>query len=439
MGEAVQHRETVRLAKDGRRVHVSLSINPLRDAQGRITRVAGIARDISAQAQREQERESMRAQLRQAQKMEAVGTLAGGIAHDFNNILAAILGYTEMALDGLDPEDPARADLEQVLLAGERARDLVRQILTFSRRTDQAPRPLRLGPLLAEAVKLLRATLPSHLEMRLERATEDDLVQADPTQIHQVVLNLCTNAAQALGQRRGLIQIRLDEAVPAEAGLEPGQDSFLCLSVSDDGPGIPPDVQDRVFDPFFTTKGPGEGTGLGLAVAHGIVQAHGGRIALESQEGQGAVFKVFLPRCRSELNTSPEPESEPPRGSERILLVDDEAALVVLIGRMLERLGYRVSAHRSAARALEDPGTYDLLLTDLSMPGLTGLELARALRQRQPDLPVILCTGYGERLSAEDLAEAGVVRILGKPVLAADLGQAVRQTLDAAMAGRAGG
>ncbi|MFZ5585437.1 MAG: PAS domain-containing hybrid sensor histidine kinase/response regulator [Thermodesulfobacteriota bacterium] len=437
-GRVLRNLEGVRLTKDGREVHVSLNITPVRDAEGRVAGLAAIARDITQQKAQEAERESMRAQLRQAQKMEAVGTLAGGIAHDFNNILGAIMGYTEMAMQQVSPDGPLWSDLEQVLKAGERAKDLVGQILAFSRRAEQEPRALRLTPLVKEAHKLLQATLPGHVELSLAILTEDDLVLADPTQIHQVVMNLCTNAVQAMGPRRGRVELRLEQAAPDEADMaarpDLGSGPFLRLSVSDDGPGMEPQVLERVFDPFFTTKRPGEGTGLGLAVAHGIAQAHGGLLTARSQPGRGATFSLYLPRRAGAAEPAPPSEDGLPRGCERLLLVDDESALVDIAGRLLTSLGYAVSSRSNSTLALDDfraaPLAFDLLITDYNMPGMSGLELARRIQAVRPGLPVILCTGYGHQLEREELAPAGVREVLAKPVLARQLAQAVRRVLD---------
>jgi len=391
-----------------------------------------VARDITEQRR-------MEAQLRQSQKLEAVGTLAGGIAHDFNNILAAIMGYTELSLDQTPGGGPVANNLEQVITACKRARDLVSQILSFSRHSEHQLQPLMLEPLVREVLGLIRATTPSNIDITTD-LTEGGLVLADPVQIHQLLMNLCTNAAQAMENGGGSIKVSLNrmELAPGDPltgpTLPPGP--YVRLSVADTGPGIPPETGDRIFEPFFTTKEPGQGSGLGLSAVHGIVQSHQGAVSLEQEPGGGAVFRVLLPEADQALHRPvTEQAAAAPGGNERILFVDDEPALVEIARNMLTRLGYQARGFTSSQEALEefqrDPQAYDLVISDQTMPGLTGAALARKIKTRRPELPVIICTGFSHQLSPEQAAEIGVSAFVIKPITSAEIARVVRSVLDA--------
>ncbi len=384
------------------------------------------------------ERAQLEEQLRQAHKMEAVGTLAGGIAHDFNNILAAIIGFTEMVLDDVSDNPFVQQKMERVLKAGFRGRDLVRQILTFSRRSDEEKKALHLSPLIQETFKLLRASTPTTIEMKLDLDDNRDLAYADPSQIQQVIMNLCTNASHAMREKGGTLEVSLraitidtGELLP-EPDMTPGE--YLVVSVRDTGQGMDDSVMKRIFEPFFTTKEKGQGTGLGLSVVYGVVKSHKGGIRVSSRPGQGSVFRVYLPAA----STVPEVESETvswdtlPTGTERILLVDDEEPIVELGQGVLRRLGYTVVAKRSGREALETfmaDGTFDLIITDQTMPEMTGVMLAAELLKLRPDLPVILCTGYSESISRETAQEIGIREFLMKPLSKRELAEAVRRAL----------
>jgi nitrogen-specific signal transduction histidine kinase/CheY-like chemotaxis protein len=377
-------------------------------------------------------------QLRQAQKMEAIGTLAGGIAHDFNNILTIIIGYAEILLDGVSEENPMRVDLEEVLKAGFRARGLVEQILTFSRQTDQERRPLQIAPIVKEALKLLRASIPKTIEIRENIATESGMILADPTQIHQVLMNLCTNSAHAMREKGGrlevgLIDVHLDYETAAQyPDLGPGP--YLRLTVSDTGHGMERTVRERIFDPFFTTKGPGEGTGLGLAMVYGIVKSHRGEITVYSEPGKGTTFHVFLPKVEVELIPSTEPLLPLSQGKERILFVDDEEGVVQMGRKMLERLGYEVIISTDGREALEifrsQPEQIDLVITDQTMPNITGAELAQELMRIRPDIPVILCSGFSELIDQEKAKAMGIREFVMKPIITRDIGETIRRVLE---------
>jgi PAS domain S-box-containing protein len=416
--------------KDGTLYDVEARTSPVRDESGNIINYITIRRDITLEMKLEKE-------LRQAQKMESIGTLAGGIAHDFNNILTAIIGYTEMALTRIPDRDPARNYLDQVITSGYRARDLVKQILTFSRQTEQERKPVQIAPIVKEALKLLRSSLPTTVEIRQEIAVNPvgDIVMADPTQIHQVLMNLCTNAFHAMRDKGGILNVVLAEV---DAGslcsehpeLQPG--SYVSLTVNDTGCGMDASVMERIFDPYFTTKAPGEGTGLGLSVVQGIVRSHNGIISVQSLPGVGTSFRVLLPLAGGTVAQRPEKMDVLPVGSERILFVDDEKALVDLGKQMLEGLGYRVSAQTSSLDALEifrsEPDAFDLVITDLTMPGLTGIGLARKITSIRPRTPVILCTGFSDQ--NEDQAEtAGVCDFIMKPYVVATLAGSIRKVL----------
>jgi PAS domain S-box-containing protein len=394
-----------------------------------VPHLLAIVRDIS-------ERRDLERRLMQAQKMEAIGTLAGGIAHDFNNILSIMMGYTEVALLQIPRDSAAVECLRQVLTAGERAGHLVAQILTFSRKADDKPKPCELGSIVKETLKFLRASFPSTIKF-LESISPVAPVIMDPTQIHQVVMNLCTNAYHAMEKRGGVLEVALEE-VPVGAlgenqtGLPAGR--YARLTVSDSGEGIPPEIRDRIFEPYFTTKEAGKGTGLGLALVHGIVTKAGGSIKLHSAPGMGTTFQVYLPlAATSGVAAGSEPAPEALRGTERILVVDDEPLVANMTLEMLEALGYAVTAATDSAEALErfcrDPGAFDLVITDLTMPKLTGEELVRELRAVRPRLPVILCTGFSEQLTEERLWDLGIADILMKPVPRERLSVAIRQAL----------
>jgi PAS domain S-box-containing protein len=385
-------------------------------------------------------RKALEAQLRQSQKMEAVGALAGGIAHDFNNILGVIMGYTEMNLD----EAPAGTSLErrsqEVLTAGRRARDLIAQILAFSRREEAERKPLRLTPVIKEAGRMLRASLPSSVRIEFALEAENDTVLANLTQIHSVLMNLCANAAQAMGAEGGSLRIGLAASQPppgpsADADSGPG---WVALTVQDSGPGVPADILERIFDPFFTTKRPGEGTGMGLAMVHGIVEAHGGAVWVDSPPEGGARFTVLLPLAGQPAAETAPAEAPAQRGKGRVLVVDDEPALARALAEMLAGLGYEARFETSSEAALaalaENPAGVDLLLTDLVMPGLSGLRLAAEARSLRPGMPVVLCSGRADTLTEADLAGLGLGAVVQKPVLKRELAAAMAEAL-----ARAGG
>jgi nitrogen-specific signal transduction histidine kinase len=370
--------------------------------------------------------------------MEAIGTLAGGIAHDFNNILGAIIGYTEMALYEAPASSKNRNNMEEVLKAGHRAKDLVQQILAFSRQSEQERQPVLIHLIIKEALKLLRASLPSTIEIRQNIRTDLGAVLADPTQIHQVMMNLCTNAHHAMSEKGGMLGVTLSDVeldvkeVVAYPDLKPG--SYLKLTVSDTGQGMDPNVIERIFDPYFTTKEKGVGTGLGLAVVHGIVKSHGGMITVQSEKGKGSAFQVFFPVVKTQVKPEAKTMESLHTGNERILFVDDEQALVDLGKKMLESLGYRAECRMSSIEALESfrsqPDKFDLVITDMTMPNMTGERLAKEMMGIRPDIPIILCTGYSERITREEAMELGIKEFVLKPFKINDFANTIRKVLD---------
>ena len=378
-------------------------------------------------------------QLRQAQKMETVGTLAGGIAHDFNNILAAIMGNIELILFDVPDTSPIRNNLDQVLKASHRARKLVRHILSFSRRNSHEKKPVFIQQILNESVDLLRASIPSTVDIVQDICPPVKCVKADSTQIHQVVMNLCTNACYAMQGENGritmtLAPVRVDEAQAGQdlTGFRPGE--YLKLTVSDTGRGMDEHVRKRVFDPYFTTKPQGEGTGMGLAVVHGIVKAHEGVIQVESTPGKGSTFHLYFPVIDLDADTSGNCVRMIPQGSERVLFVDDEEALADIGSKMLQRLGYRVVAETRSVKALEtfknNPEDFDLVVTDMTMPDLTGIQLARKIRMISPDIPIILCTGYHRDINTSIVDNFKINHLMFKPLKIAELADVIRKVID---------
>ncbi len=392
-------------------------------------------RDITDAKQAEAERQCLQVQLVQAQKMEAIGTLAGGIAHDFNNILGAVLGYAEMALEDSAPGSKASQELERVIAAGNRAAELVKQILAFSRQAVSEPVSLNPQHIIQETIKLLRPSLPSTITIRLQSEPSIHTIVADPTQIHQLVMNLSTNAFHAMEKSGGILTISLENRELAAQELQqypkvkPGR--FVVLAVSDTGPGIAPEIRDKIFDPYFTTKEVGKGTGMGLAIIHGIITALGGFVTCESVLGQGATFRLFFPAI--ELDVAPVVESTDvvPTGKEHVLYVDDEEMLAELGKTMLERLGYHVTLCTESMTAFslfrEQPQAFDILVTDQTMPGMTGFDLARQVLHIRPDLPVILCTGYSNLIDEKAAKQAGIKAFVMKPVTKKELAEALRK------------
>ncbi len=397
-------------------------------------RFVAIVRDISERRKAEKERAELQTQLQHAQRMEAMGTLAGGIAHDFNNILMIINGYTEIALEHELPDDhPVRDSMGQALKATHRAIELVHQILAFSRQKEHEMVQVRVTPIVKETLKLLRASLPATIEISRKLTAESDMIMGDPSKIHQVLMNFCTNASHAMGSEPGVLEICMTDAkVDSDPDLNPGH--YLMLSVSDTGHGMEPSVMEHIFEPYFTTKPVGEGTGLGLSVTHGIVKSFGGTIRVRSEPEEGSTFDVFFPITEagraSEIKTS----APIPRGNnEHILFIDDEELLTDMGKRLLEGLGYKVSARTDSVAALEDfrlhPEAYDLVITDMTMPIMTGDKLARELLLIRPDIPVILCTGYSKEITEEKAEDMGIREFLMKPPSMREIAQAIRRAL----------
>ena len=411
---------------------------PIKNEAGDVVSIIQITRNVTERMKAEEEKRRLEAQLLQAQKMESIGTLAGGIAHDFNNILGIILGNTELAMGDVPEWDSARRNLEEVYKVCLRGRDLVRQMLAFSRRNEQERYPVKIGQTVKESLKLLRSTIPTTIDIRQNISTESDLVRADATQIDQVILNLCVNAAYAMSDKGGTLEIGLEGIELGEKGatryheLEPGR--YVRLRVRDTGHGIKPEVMERIFDPYFTTKGVGEGTGMGLSLVHGIVKSHGGAVTVDSTPGKGATFDVFLPVVEGAPAPKADRVDETPTGTETILFVDDEKGMVDTVKPILERFGYEVHARTSSIEALEAfravPGRFDLVITDQTMPNMTGAELAKALLQIRPDIPIILCTGFSELISEEKARNMGIRAFVMKPIVMSQIARTVREVLD---------
>lgn len=401
---------------------------PIKDAAGRVYRIVGTAQDITDWRKLEE-------QFRQAQKLEAIGTLAGGIAHDFNNILGAIVGYVELTKMTLVDNTTGEHHLDMVLQAAQRAAALVRQILAFSRQQDQQRVSVQLRQVVAEPIKLLRATIPTIIEFDVSLAADLPIVQADPTQVHQIVMNLCTNAAHAMRDRPGRLSVKLEkflmDARQADVGVRLKPGLYVRMTIGDTGCGMERAVQDRIFEPFFTTKAPGEGTGLGLSVVHGIMQSHEGAIAVQSQPGQGTQFHLYFPADGSALMEVQSPDRpEIQRGAgERVLFVDDELPLTQLADAVLDTLNYRSTSVCNAVEALQlvraNPQAFDVVITDLSMPGMMGTDLAAELLAIRPDLPIILTTGYTAKLTPDIVQAMGIRELLLKPFTLHSLGRAM--------------
>ncbi len=418
-------------------VPVELWAHPINIRNDRF--VLNIIKDISEQKRSEEERIELETRLRQAQKMEAIGILAGGIAHDFNNILSAIIGYGDLIEMYAERDDGnIRSYLTELLKACFRAKDLVQQILTFSRQSEQRKVPLEIATIIKEALKLLRSSLPATIEIRRKITADPGTVLADPTQIHQIMMNLCTNAGHAMRQQGGILDVSLKNVLIgtgiSHRGLHLSPGPYLELTVGDTGHGFSDSIMERIFDPYFTTKGKGEGTGLGLAVVHGIVKSHGGEITVKSESGKGTAFKVYLPVIENGTESVNGDENPIPGGNERILFVDDEDVLVKIGNLVLTRLGYTVTTASSPGEALKlfraDPDNYDLVITDMTMPNITGDILARKLIATRSDIPIILCTGFSELITKEMAVKIGIRDFLMKPLTARSLGQTVRQVLD---------
>ena len=411
---------------------------PRYDENGKITELYGTSQDITERMQKDEERKQLQGQLQQSQKMEAVGTLAGGIAHDFNNILAVILGNAELAADDIPPGNPAGKSLKAIHQASIRAKDMVQQLLAFSRKSDEETKLLNMTPIIKESLKMLRSAVPTSIEFKQHISGDACSILGDAAQINQIMMNLVTNASHAMSEEGGLLDVTLEKMILQEETpcfdfiLSPGP--HIRLKVRDTGKGIPPKILARIFDPYYTTKEVGKGTGMGLSVVHGIVKSHGGGILVESTLGEGTVFEIYFPALEEMSEKEKEPEGEIKGGSERILFVDDEESMVDLNRQRLERLGYQVKSTTRPLQALEwfsaDPDGFDVIITDMTMPRMTGDRLTKEILTIRPQMPVIICTGYSERMSEKRAETLGVRKYIEKPIALRNLASALREVLD---------
>ncbi|MBF0527106.1 MAG: transporter substrate-binding domain-containing protein, partial [Deltaproteobacteria bacterium] len=440
---AIEHRL---LCRDGSHKFIRALGEPVVNQSGQLTMMVGTVQDITERKRAEERQKKLEAQLLQAQKMEAIGTLAGGIAHDFNNILGCIFGYTQLAIDDVQSDAASQEFLKEILKAAKRARDLVKQILSVSRKSDQEKISFEVSSIIRESTKLIRASLPANIIINHEESPQEAYILGDPTQIHQVLINLCTNAAHAMQDNGGVLDIKLNEfyldpdSAARYINLVPGL--YLKLTVSDTGHGMDSKVVSRIFDPFFTTKEIGKGTGMGLAIVHGIVRNHGGAITVYSEPGRGSTFNVILPLAKEEVELEIDDDETIPRGSETILLVDDEPGLIDTGQKILSRLGYKVISKTDSSEALEafalEPDSFDMVITDMAMPTMTGDKLAQEIIRRRPDIPIIMCTGYSQSVSEEEAKRIGIKGFLMKPLDMAATAKLIRRLLDKHDPGEAG-
>lgn len=423
---------------DRSRVLVEATKTPMVDSEGTVVGVLGVGRDITDRKQVEEEKHHLQTQLQQAQKMEAVGTLAGGIAHDFNNILSAVLGYSEMARYKSADGSTVANYLDQVILACGRAKDLINQILTFSRQKKTDIQSINPALVIKEVVKMLRSSIPATIEIDQDIDSHVGFIRSDPTDLHQIVMNLCTNAFHAMEDTGGHLTVILRKQ-EVLSGFDPDRENdssqrFIELIVRDTGTGIPPDIQKNIFDPYFTTKDTGKGTGMGLAIVHGMVKRVGGEIVCNSSPGNGTEFKLSFPEVKRKAVAAMVLDKQVAKGAEHILFVDDEEMLTDMAGAMLVEMGYQVTKTTSSLEALRlfemDPFTFDLLITDQTMPQMTGLELAERMLQIRSDLPIILCTGYSTQVSEERAKSSGIKGFALKPLTRKEISSLVRKVLN---------
>ena len=418
--------------KSGTLVDLDATISPILDARKQIIGFVSVKRDVTKQLKMEN-------QMRESQKMEAIGNLAGGIAHDFNNILTAILGYTDLALMSISDDDKNVEDLLEIKNAGNRAKDLVGQILTFSRRSEEELAPQKIQSIVKEAVKMLRASLPATVEIQNKINADTAPIMANPTQIHQIVMNLSTNAFHAMPNQQGTLSIMLDDILVG-AGHEMMMDEtmprgrYILLRISDTGTGIDPAIRSRIFEPYFTTKEQNEGTGLGLAVVQGIVRDHKGFITVDSKTGRGTDFSVYFPAIAFDVKKSIEKRAKIPGGTETILLIDDEVKILDIGKRTFEKLGYTVHAFRNSTHAVHffknHPDDIDVVITDMTMPRKTGLDVTNDVLELRPAIPIIMCTGFSDILNPEQALEIGIDVYIMKPIEYNELAVTVRELLD---------
>ena len=423
--------------KNGSYLWIMAQGSVFEDETGEPVRIVGSHIDITAQKRFAKDKDELEHRLQQAQKMEAIGTLAGGIAHDFNNLLGVILGYADLARDDAPPETDLDKDLEEIYVAANRAKDLVKQILAFSRQTEVEHLHMKLQPLIKESLGMLRSTIPSTISITENIDSQCGAVLADPSQVHQILMNLCTNAYHAMETTGGTLSVALNTVC-----IEPNDKNMLLhllageyvkLTVADTGVGIGPDVIPKIFDPYFTTKEVGKGTGMGLAIIHGVMKECGGAITVDSKLGQGAVFHVYFPVVKEETVPVTQEQEDIPRGTERVLLVDDEPILADMGKDMLERLGYHVTVQYNSSQALEifqnDPKQFDLVITDQTMPGMTGVDLARRMLAIQATIPIILCTGYSNLIDDESIKGLGIKEFALKPLSKNAIATLIRKAL----------